>query len=366
MTMRSTAAVLRDPQATYSIEEIELPPPGPGELLVRIVGSGHCHTDTLFRHVPGAPLPLVLGHEGAGVVEEVGPGVSGFSAGDHVVLTFDSCGACRNCRSAQPAYCDQFAPRNFAGRRLDGGPGAVDGSGRPVGYRWFGQSSFADLAITTERNTVAVDREVDLELLGPLGCGIQTGAGSVLNALKVGAGSSLAVFGVGAVGLAAVMAAGIAGASRIVAVDQHQPRLELALSLGATDAIDTGSVEDITGPVQALTGGGADFTFDTTGVPQLVGSAIASLRATGVCGLVGSGMQELSIRSSGLFGKTVVGIYEGSSVPQLFIPQMIEFWRAGKFPFERLIERFPLSEIDEAERRALAGEVVKPVFLPGK
>jgi aryl-alcohol dehydrogenase len=362
--MRATAAVLRDPEADYSIEEIDLPPPGPGELLVHIVGTGHCHTDTLFRNVPGAPLPLVLGHEGAGIVEEVGPGVSGFSVGDHVVLSFDSCGTCRNCLIAKPAYCEQFALRNFSGRRVDERAVAVDKSGALVGNRWFGQSSFSDWAIATARNTVVVPRDVDLELLGPLGCGVQTGAGSVLNALDVTPGSSLAVFGVGAVGMAAVMAAVIAGASRIIAIDRHQWRLDLALSLGATDVIDAGTTEDLGMELQARTAGGSDYALDTTGSPDVVRSAIAGLRLTGVCGLVGAGMRELSLQSSGLFGKTILGIYEGNSVPQLFIPKLIDFWRDGRFPFDRLLERIPLTNIDEAERRALAGELIKPVLIP--
>jgi aryl-alcohol dehydrogenase len=204
--MLSTAAVLRDAAGKYSLEEIELPAPQASQVLVRIVSAGICHTDSLLR-MAGFPLPMIGGHEGAGVVEAVGAGVTRIAPGDHVVLSFDHCGVCRNCRSADVAYCDEFKDRNLVGFPLDGSPDAFDGAGQRVGSRWFGQSSFATHAIATERNAVVVDKAADLRLLGPLGCGIQTGAGSILLSLGVRAGSTLAVFGSGAVGLAAVMAA---------------------------------------------------------------------------------------------------------------------------------------------------------------
>ncbi|MBO0852571.1 MAG: NAD(P)-dependent alcohol dehydrogenase, partial [Nocardia sp.] len=336
--MNTTAAVLRDPEGHYVIEEIELPPPGPGELLVRVAGVGHCHSDSVIRHAPVVPVPLVLGHEGSGVVEQVGPGVTGISIGDHVVLTFDSCGTCRSCLTALPSYCDEFRARNFMGHPRDGEPSAVDAAGLPVGHRWFGQSSFATHAISTVRNTVVVDREVELDLLGPLGCGMQTGAGSILNALKVRPGSSLVVFGVGAVGMAAVMAARIAGAGQVIAVDRYHSRLDVALSLGATHVLQAGAELDLLGEIRALTGGGADYTFDTTGVPAVIGSAVECLRMTGICGLVGVG-KPVEINPAALFGKTILGIFEGDAVAQLLIPQLIEWWKAGLFPFDKLVER---------------------------
>jgi len=364
--MLATAALLRDNQGPFTIEEVELPAPGPGEILVSVVGVGYCHTDTLLRQFPNEMLPFVGGHEGAGVVEEIGPGVTGIGVGDHVVLSFDSCGVCRNCREGLPPYCDEFMARNFTGHKLDGSAGATDASGASVGWRWFGQSSFATHAVASTRNAVVVDRSLDLEVLGPLGCGIQTGAGSVLNALRVRPGSSLVVYGAGAVGLAAVMAAGIAGASNVIAVDRHQSRLDLALSLGATDAIDAGAVDDLGGEVTARTGGGADFAFDTTGVPAVVSAAVAGLRQTGVCGLVGVGFDDLGLNSVGMMGKTVKGIYEGDAVPQVLIPQLIDHWQRGRFPFDRLVGSFPLDGIDDAEKASNDGKVVKPVLLPGR
>jgi aryl-alcohol dehydrogenase len=365
--MKIRAAVLRAGDKPYSIESLDLAGPGPGEILVRIVGAGLCHTDMVPRapdFAALAPLPMITGHEGAGVVEAVGAGVSGVAAGDHVVLSFDSCGGCSSCRGGHPAYCETFLPRNLSGRNLDGSSPATDAAGKPVGARWFGQSSFATHAIASLRNAVVVDRSLPLELLGPLGCGIQTGAGSVLIAMGVRAGASIAIYGTGAVGLAAVMAARVAGATTIVGIDLHAARLELARQLGATHTID-GNAADVTQQVLALTGGGLDYAFDTTGVPAVITGAVMALRPLGVCGLVGVRGADLVLPPLSLeLGRTVVGILEGDAVPQRFIPQMIALWRQGRFPFDRLIGKFPLTEIDAAERASLAGEVVKPVLLP--
>lgn len=364
--MKIHAAVLRDGEKPYSIERLELATPGAGEILVRIVGTGMCHTDMVPRSpdfAALAPLPLVTGHEGAGVVEAIGPGVGGIVVGDHVVLSFDSCGACASCRGGHPAYCESFLPRNLSGRHLDGSSPATDEAGKPVGARWFGQSSFATHALATVRNAVLVDRSLPLELLGPLGCGIQTGAGSVLVAMGVRAGSTIAVYGAGAVGLAAVMAARVAGATTIVAVDLHPARLELARELGATDAID-GKAGDVAQQILSLTGG-VEYVFDTTGIPAVIAGAINALKPRGVCGMVAVRGADLVLAPLTLeLGRTVMGIIEGDVVPQRFIPQMIALWRQGRFPFDRLIRTFPLAKIDEAERASLAGEVVKPVLLP--
>jgi aryl-alcohol dehydrogenase len=363
--MEITAAVLRDPEGPYLLEQVELAEPGPGQVLVRIVGAGMCHTDVLPR-APGSlsPPPIITGHEGSGVVESVGEGVDHVAVGDHVVLSFDSCGDCGNCGRGQSAYCDTFLVRNLLGRHLDGSTGVTDAKGEQVASRWFGQSSFATHAIATARNVVPVDKSLPLELLGPLGCGIQTGAGSILCALDVQPGTSVAVFGSGAVGLAAVMAAKVAGASTIIAVDLHAHRLALAEDLGATHVFD-GAADDLVPEIQAVTGGGADYAFDTTGVPAVILNALASLRMTGKCGLVGIQTGDLVLDSLAIIGKTVYGILEGGAVPQEFIPRMIALWQEGRFPFDRLVQTFPLSAINEAEQASLSGKVIKPVLLPG-
>lgn len=364
MTTTTTAAVLRRTDGAYSLESLTLRDLRADEVLVRIVGVGMCHTDVLPR-AEGflAPPPIVPGHEGSGVVEAVGAGVSGIAVGDHVVLSFDSCRQCANCLAGQPAYCDTFFARNLLGRELDGSSSATDADGADVATRWFGQSSFAGHCIATERNAVVVDPALPLELLGPLGCGIQTGAGSILCALDVQPGESVAVFGAGAVGLAAVMAAKVAGATTIIAVELHEQRRALALELGATHAID-GAAGDVAEQIVALTGGGVQYSFDTTGLPGVVRTALTATRMTGTLGMVGAQQGNLELEALDTVGKTLVGILEGSADPQTFIPRMIELWQSGEFPFDRLIEQFPLDRIDEAEQASLGGSVIKPVLIP--
>jgi aryl-alcohol dehydrogenase len=358
------AAVLREPDGEYSIEPVELAAPREDEVLVRIVGAGMCHTDVLPR-APGSfsPPPIVTGHEGSGVVEAVGAAVRRVEVGDHVVLSFDSCRECPTCRSGQPAYCETFLLRNLSGRNVDGSTGITDREGQAVASRWFGQSSIATHCIASERNAVVVDRSLPLELLGPLGCGVQTGAGSILVALDVQPGSSLVVFGAGAVGLSAVMAGVVAGATTIVAVDLQDHRLTLAQELGATHVL-RGDSPDLVETIHAITGGGANYGFDTTGVPSVIVAALAGLRMTGVLGLVGVQQGDLVLDGLALVGKTAIGILEGSADPHVFIPRMIDLWREGRFPFDRLIETFPMSEINTAERSSLAGGTIKPVLVP--
>ncbi|MFF3373742.1 NAD(P)-dependent alcohol dehydrogenase [Streptomyces sp. NPDC002680] len=361
--MKVHAAVLRESDSPFAVEEVELASPGPGEALVRVVGAGLCHTDLLVRHGIPLALPMVMGHEGSGVVEAVGPGVTRVAVGDHVVMSFDCCGWCARCLGGEPAYCDDFM-RNIRGVRPDGSTPMTDRDGLPVSARWFGQSSLATHSIATERNLVRVDRDLPLELLGPLGCGIQTGAGSVLLSLQVRAGSSIAVFGAGAVGLSAVMAAKAAGASEIIAVDLNAKRRELALELGATRALD-GADPDIAEQIIGWTGG-LDRAFDTTGVSSVVVTAMKSLRARGVCGLVGVG-GDITLPPEVLApGRTLSFLLEGDSVPQQFIPQLIDLWQRGRFPFDRLIRTYSLDAINDAERDTASGETVKAVLLPGE
>lgn len=362
--MQITAAVLRATDGPYVLEPVELAEPAADEVLVRIVGVGMCHTDVLPRaEISFSPPPIITGHEGAGVVEAVGAAVSGVAIGDHVVLSFDSCGGCEACAAGSPAHCETFLVRNLLGRRLDFTTGVTDEQGGEVASRWFGQSSFATHALATARNVVVVDKALPLEKLGPLGCGIQTGAGSVLVALDVQPGRSTVVFGAGAVGLAGVMAAVVAGADVIVAVDLHQHRLDLALELGATHVLE-GGADDVVARIQAVTGGGAHYALDTTGVPSVMTNALAGLRLGGVAGFVGIQMGDLVLDGSALVGKTAVGILEGNTDPHTFIPRMIGLWQAGRFPFDRLIEEFPLAAINEAEEASLSGRVIKPVLRP--
>lgn len=362
--MKATAAVLRGHDTPYAIENVTLRDLKPHEILVRIVGAGMCHSDILPRRPDfiAAP-PIITGHEGAGVVEAIGSDVKNVLQGDHVVLSFDSCGTCANCRAGQPAYCETFVVRNMFGRELDGSTTVTDTDGNAVSARWFGQSSFATHAIATERNSVVVDKSLPLETLGPLGCGIQTGAGSILHALDVQVGSSVAIYGAGAVGLAAVMAAKVAGAATIIAVDLQRHRLDLAEEFGATHVVD-GAADDVMMQVLAASDGGVHTSFDTTGIPAVITGALLATRMTGKCGLVGVMQGPLAVDSASMLGKSVSYILEGGVDPQVFIPRMIELWRDGRFPFDRMIEEYPLSAINEAEASSLSGGVIKPVLIP--
>jgi aryl-alcohol dehydrogenase len=360
------AAVLRGTDDPYSLETVTVDAPGPGEVLVRIAGAGMCQTDHWGRTglLGEGFLPAILGHEGSGVVAEVGAGVTSVVPGDHVVLTFDSCGSCDCCVGGTPASCAEFEARNLGGRRPDGTGSARDAAGEPLTSRWFGQSSFAEYALATVRNVVRVDADAPLELLGPLGCGFQTGAGAVLNVMRPGPGRSVAVFGTGAVGLSAVMAAALAGADDVVAVDVDAGRRGLALELGATRAVD-GADPDVASAVTAG-GAGVDFVLDTTGIGAVMAAAVQVLRRPGLAVLVGAGLDLLTVHPALLAGRSVTYVYEGGAQPQLFIPRLLDLWRRGRFPFDRLVRTYPLDEIDVAEADAHAARVVKPVLLmPG-
>ncbi len=361
--MRFGAAVLRSYDGPFTVEDVRHAGPSEGEVLVRIAGCGMCRTDLAVRHSAGrSPLPAVLGHEGAGTVVATGGPHTGLSEGDHVVLSFDSCGRCRNCLGAAPAYCDSFAALNLFGARPEDPARFTDRAGAALAPRWFGQSSFAAYAVVRARNAVRIDPSLPVELLGPLGCGFLTGAGAVLNTFGAGPGDTLAVFGAGAVGLAAVMAATAAGAVT-VAVDRHPERLALAESLGAT-ALHSGA-PDLPARIGRLTDGGARYALDTTASPGLVNDALRSLRPTGHLGLVARLHTALPLEPGALDrGRTLSHLCEGDAVPGLLIPRLIALWQAGRFPFDRLIRTYPLADINEAERDCAAGRVVKPVLVP--
>ena len=368
--MEITAAVVRGKEATdpFTIEKLRLDEPKAHEVVVKIAGVGLCHTDLFMKAAMGAVgmLPWVLGHEGSGVVEKVGSAVTSVAPGDHVVMSFGSCGHCPNCRTAHPAFCMNFAPENAIGTRPDGTPTLFSGD-QPVFGNFFSQSSFANYALTNEKALVKVDKDVPIELLGPLGCGFQTGAGSVINALKATPGSSIAVFGAGAVGLSAVLGAVVCGCTKIIAVDIVPERLALAKSLGATHAINSKEANPVE-EIKALTNQlGADYTLECTGVPPVIRQSIEATRILGSCGLVGliaPGTEVQLDWSLITAGRIVRGIYEGDAVPNIFIPQLVDLYKAGRFPFDKLVSYRPLSEINEAVHDTHAGKAVKVILKP--
>ncbi|MFI7236777.1 NAD(P)-dependent alcohol dehydrogenase [Streptomyces cyaneofuscatus] len=362
--MRFGAAVLRSYKDPFAVEEVILRSgPAEGEILVRIAGCGMCRTDLAVRRSAGrSPLPAVLGHEGSGVVVETGGPDTGLAVGDHVVLSFDSCGHCRSCLGAAPAYCDRFAPLNLFGGRPENAARFTDAAGGALAPRWFGQSSFAALAVVLARNAVRVDPSLPLALLGPLGCGFLTGAGAVLNSFGAGPGDTVAVFGAGAVGLAAVMAATAAGAVS-VAVDRHPERLALAEKLDAVPVHSDSA--DLPGRIRRLTDGGAQYALDTTGSVRLINDALRALCPAGRLGLVARLHTALPLEPGALDrGRKISHICEGDAVPGLLIPRLTGLWQAGRFPFDQLIRTYPLADINEAERDCEAGLVVKPVLIP--
>ena len=359
------AAVSRAGEAAPQLETLDLESPRAGEMRVRIVACGICHTD-LHEH-PGrmAPHPIVLGHEGAGVVEEVGSAVRGFAPGDHVILSGSSCGHCPSCLENRPTYCDLAMPHCFGGQRLDGST-ALACDGEAVHSHFFGQSSFATQAIVPERTAVKVAKHLPLEKLGPLGCGVVTGAGAVIEALKVGFGDTIAIFGTGGVGLSAVMAAKLVGARRIVAVDLLPDRLELARELGATDTV-LASDEDIAAQLRGVTGRGLDFTVNTTNVPSVHTVALECLAMNGTAAFVAAPRGEWSPQMFAMLagGRMLRGVLGGDADPRLFLPRLIDNWEQGRFPFDRLLQFYDFSEIGQAFDDLANGRVIKPVLRMG-
>jgi len=359
------AAVLRQPGQPLHIETASLEEPRANEVLVRLVASGVCHTDMVVRdQYFTTPIPMILGHEGSGVVERVGSDVTTVVPGDHVVLTYMSCGLCAPCATGHPAHCEHMTLLNFGGARMDGSCSSCDAHGGELRDHFFGQSSFATHAIASERNVVKVRKDVPLELLGPLGCGIQTGSGAVLNALKVHGGSAFAAFGTGAVGLAALMAARVAGATTIIAVDVNPDRLVLALELGATHAInsrETNPVEEI----RRITSGGADFTLECSGRAEVLRQAIDSLATLGTCGIVGATREgteaSFNVNEVMIPGRRIMGIVQGDVVSRTFIPELIELYRQGRFPFDRLVKFYRFDELNQAMADSESGITIKPI-----
>jgi aryl-alcohol dehydrogenase len=362
--MKVTAAVTPGKGEPFQLREIELDAPRADEVLVRIVATGVCHTDLVVRdqYYP-VPLPAVLGHEGAGIVEQVGSAVTKVAPGDHVVLSFNSCATCPNCRQGDPGYCHNLFGYNFAAARPDGSPTMHEGD-TVIHGSFFGQSSFATHALAYERNVVKVRNDVPLELLGPLGCGIQTGAGGVMNALRPRAGSSIAVFGVGSVGLSAIMAAKVVGCTTIIGVDLNPARLAMAQELGATHVINAGETDPVA-KIQEITGTGVNFSLEATSLPKVLRQAVDCLTLTGVCGLIGAaplGTEVTLDMNSIMFGRTVRGIIEGDSVPDIFIPRLVDLYAQGRFPIDKLISFYSLEQINEAAHDSETGKVIKPVL----
>jgi aryl-alcohol dehydrogenase len=364
---QATCAVVREPGGPFLLEPVELAGPRPDEVLVEIVAAGMCHTDLLVRDSRPDSLPAVLGHEGAGIVRETGSEVRGVAPGDSVVLSFPSCGSCRRCLTGRSAYCDIIAELKFGCRRRDGSVATTDAHDRPVGDHFFGQSSFGTLAVASARSVVKVPADVDLRIAGPLACGVQTGAGTILDVLRVGPGSSVAVFGAGSVGLCAVMAAQLAGATTIIAVNRRASRLSLAAELGATHLVSPTDSDPLEAILDATGGRGVQFAFETTGDLEVFGTAVRSLDSLGTCAYVGTAAPTAAgpfpLLHAMTRGLTVRGVLQGDSTPSQSIPRLLELHRRGRLPFDRLLTFYRLDEINQAAADSVDADVVKPVLL---
>lgn len=362
----TTAAVVESAGAEFTLADVDLDQPAPGEVLVHLVATGLCHTD-LGVAAGGLPFPLpgVLGHEGAGLVEAVGPGVETVRPGDRVLLSFTSCGECANCRDGHPAYCETWLPANLLGGRRADGTATLARGGRPIGGHFFGQSSFARLALADARSVIKVADDAPLELLAPLGCGVQTGAGAVWNVLKPRTGATLLISGAGAVGLSAVMATRFTGAARVMVADRVGDRLALAEELGATDTIDTTGA-DLAEAVADLTGGrGVDGVVETTGAVSILRAGIAALAPRGTAAIVGAPPfgTEVGVDVNHLLaGRTITGVTLGDSETQSLIPALVRMATAGAFPVDRIIRHYPFEEIQQAAEDVRSGKTIKPVL----
>lgn len=359
------AAVVPARGSDFEFWDVDLDEPREDEVLVRMVATGICHTDlTLRSFLPEEMFPRVLGHEGSGIVESVGAGVSGIAVGDHVVMSYRSCRACSACGEGSPAYCEQHILLNYMGFRMDGST-VHQRAGEAVQGSFFGQSSLATHALGYADNCVVVDPSVELSLLAPYGCSFQTGAGTVLNVLRPTEGQSVAVFGAGAVGLAAVAAAHARGVT-VVAVDPAPARRAVAERLGAL-TVDPAAVgaDGVVAAVKDLTGGGPTGAIDTSAVPAVVKQAQLALASRGTLVPLGLGPEEWVLDAADLLasGKVVRSSVEGDADPKTFIPELIALREQGLFALDDLVTTYPAADIARAVADVEAGTVVKPVLV---
>jgi aryl-alcohol dehydrogenase len=363
--MQIKAAVVHQRSGPFVIEAAELCEPRADEVIVRVIASGLCQTDLHARDgYYESPYPAVYGHEGAGVIHAVGGAVRSLAPGDHIVMSYPWCGACANCARQMPNYCLHSRSLKSAGTRADGST-LLAKNGAPLYSAFFQQSSFGTFALTQERYAVKVRNDAPLEQLGPLACGGQTGAGAVLNVLKPAAGDSFAVFGVGAVGLSALMAAKIADCDPIVAVDVHDHRLALARDLGATHTINARSSDDLAGAIRKIAGGGVRHAVDTSAAPSVLRAAVECLMPAATCALLGSARKGTEVALEMPFvqqGRVLRGVVQGDSVPQQFIPQLVDLIMDGKFPIEKMITFYDFADIERAAKDSAAGTTIKPVL----
>ncbi|KAJ5369766.1 Alcohol dehydrogenase superfamily zinc-type [Penicillium cataractarum] len=372
------AIVAREPTPSstinWSLEEVEVSSPGDDEVLVQICASGICHTDILLTSVPsgsfGVAYPKVAGHEGAGIVRSVGRNVSDIEVGDPVLLSFYSCSSCSECKNLHPAYCKDFAVENYVGQQQFT---SAHDSNELLWSSFFGQSSFAHHTIAKRSSIVQVkgllQHDDELQTFAPLGCGLQTGMGAIQNITNAGPDDIVMILGLGAVGMGALMTAKIQECNAIIAVDRDMARLDLAKTLGATHVLNTSDPKFTTldQAVRSIFPDGVSIVIETTGVPVLIEKGLQSTHTRGKMVLIGVPQlgYSLSVPVTEHInsGRAILGCIEGDSVPQIAIPQMIQWYRQGRFPFDKLIQYFNATDFQKALEALKAGTVIKPVLV---
>lgn len=371
--MKIKAAIATAPGKPLSIEEVEMTEDlGPHEIMVKNVASGICHSDMTMRDLPAGfapvgfeflPKPVILGHEGAGVVQRVGSQVSDLAPGDHVIMSYHYDGTCPCCQNGLEPYCEQFLPLNLSGKRMDGSLSMQSEKHPKIYASYHQQSSFATHSIATDHNAVKVPKDLPLEMLGPLGCGFLTGAGAVLHRLKPVPESSFAVFGAGPVGFAGLYMAKKLGATTRIAIDLLDSRLELAKAFGATHTINASQVDDPVETLKEICPYGVNYVFEATASEVVMSQAVAATSPLGTCifaGVVTNPESKVEMPALDiLLGRTVGGITMGHADMRGTIGQLIEAIQAGDFPIEKLITYYDFEDINQAIEDSEKGVSIK-------
>ena len=375
--MQTKAIVLREPglpppyadSKPLRIEQIELDPPGDGEVLVKVVGAGLCHSDlSLIDASRVRPVPLVLGHEGAGEIVELGPGIKDLTADDHVVFQFSaSCGRCARCLEGRPQICETHAVARAKGELMGGGKRFHDADGAAINH-FTGVSCFSEYVVVDRGSVVRIDDDLPLNEAAVFGCAVMTGVGAVINTARIRPGDKVAVIGLGGVGLNGVLGAILAGAGQIIAVDINPGKLGLARQLGAHATIDA-SEKDHVEQIRDLSDGGVDYAFELAGSSKALETAYGSVRAGGSVVIAGLAPQDARFAFSPselVSGEIAIrGSYMGSCVPVRDIPRFIEHYRQGRLPVDRLLsETLSFEEMNEGFDRLSAGSTLRQILLP--
>ncbi|KAL0942757.1 putative alcohol dehydrogenase [Colletotrichum truncatum] len=371
--IETMAYVVEEVNAEFKLVPVILDGIRPDEVLIEMKYSGICHTDVVTQRggLPFVEFPAILGHEGAGIVRAIGKDVKikDLAVGDHVLLSFNSCGSCNTCTSGHPALCPDSSKINVGSVRMSdkSTPARLATDGRPVRSQFFGHSSFSKMSVVSAKSVVRCPKTAadHMELYAPLGCGLQTGAGTVLNIIKPGKQDSIVIFGLGSVGIAALLAARYLEVGQIIAVDIVPERLKLGKDLGASHVINSVETASVVEEIQKLTSGGPKFAVDCTGILGVIEDMIRCVRPLGTAVLVGVPPPAAEIKidpQAFLLGnKRLIGVIEGDSYPPQFIPQLIAMHQEGKFPIERLCRTYPASQLNKAIQDMQSGQVMLSV-----